>query len=1424
MLDKVTTAGSDQEVLTTPEAWSAFIEGELRATCEAYLAKPAFLIGHARTEQQTTADYAGRELLELVQNAADAATEIGGAGRVLIEVTHDALFVANTGQPFRKGGVTALMTAHTSDKPSRAARMIGAKGLGFRAILNWTEAPVISSGALEIGFSRTHALARVAELASLDSTIANHFSDASTEQPPLLVFPATGPVLETLADHKVRAMLRHTRSLRENGFDTVVAAPFRDSKTFQRAIAQASQFEPSFLLFVTALDSIQIRLPDQSERHWSKKIEGNGDVSLALHNGLDAAIQNWILRQKTGAVGSGDNARDYELAIALRLDEANKPGLLHSFFPTSLPLPFHGLFHATLELDSSRKTIKDDSELNTEVLAALGRFHAEVLYELRLRNRVKNPLAWLQAHQEFPAAITKVGLAAWSRAQQLPLIRCMDGEWRTASEARIGPPGYAAFLPQRLFGELAETNGGRLESVLRHNLKVEAVDPQQILVKLREGDLNLAERARAIVGIAKALPEDHHDRRLLLDIKGTVMPSTATAFPPPVDEGKRLGLPNWANARFIHPELWAELLTATPGNTVREKIHALRGFRVVEYSADTVIAALRGRVGELLKKNKSNPDRLHAEFLATVYTLHDRTRNRPAGLFRVRCKDGTWQDITMVHLSELYSQSGRINASLYAGHPQALIGTPAENGFGEATDDLAEFLTWLGINPWPRKVTEALPEKWQRTVIDALPEKFMVFDGNKSQELRRADLRWNHTIRAEHDTIFALKEILEAAPCDAILAWIAHDPRLDPLAPVPAFRVRAEGRSSGFAAFRPYQGSLPDILRMTLQSGLWLECHDNQRQAPQDAMIEPGVLAALFHVPRAVNPASEAEFGLTRAHWRRGLERAGVVRNLDDLPEAQVYRLLLSLPSRNVRPDVASKLFLQILEREAFEPDLGGPDRAAFFAHGQLPVQSSEGRVWSEREGVFYAHRDDLPSAARAHLTLIDLPSRRNAKQVAARFGVRPLHKESLEIRTRTLEELHGPDAVMLKDRFSSAKPYISALRRALSPEGAHLRRLESTELQVARRAEVEMHINGNRVVEELDPWKHSLVDGNLMITLDSSRSFNEVLDLGLHTIADGLAELFELQSGADFVPFLTASSEILRQSHLRRALPWQSDEELAALIRGSDAQYASPFAPEVDAATLAAGPAVASNNNRRDEIGPSSHSDERRIQKLSVNLAKAGDPTLELSVQPREAQHTLSPAESPATKRTLRVAGPTGQLSSKSHNLDLDRAADAEHWTAAFERTSGRFPELVAHLQGTLAFGCDYLSFDTEADRTAFRADPTRIDLVSRFIETKSGSVRFTDNEWAAASKLGERYFIYRLSFTPGKREYAQLTIVRNPLACAEAIRTERELLIERAIGREEFDLLSVASSPHVQPEKVAGSPTALGLREVDLLPSPEI
>jgi len=1382
----------------TREEWSSFIARELQATREAYLAKPAFLLGHSRSEQQTTADYAGRELLELVQNAADAAAEVGGLGKVLIQVTPSCLYVANTGQPFRTGGVTSLMTAHTSDKPTRAARMIGAKGLGFRAILNWTEAPLISSGPLEIGFSRDHAAAQVADLERQSPEIAKKLRSAKADSPPLLVFPAAGDALEEHLDIGTTGILNHVRTLRIQGYDTVVAAPFRDQRAYEKAIEQAREFEPSFLLFVSALHEIRIQLPEELERDWSieQDEEVDGDVKICLTSGTDTEIQTWILRQRQGTLGSGEAEREYELAIALRLDENCEAGCLHSFFPTSLPLPFTGLFHATLELASNRKTIEDGSSLNDAVLNALGVFYAEMLHELREDGRLNDePLDWLVAQGEFPEQLETIARATWRRACDLPLILGLDGQWRTAAESLIGPVGYAHFLPRRLFGELAAVEAKEIENLLREELEVPEIEPSELLERLRNSELEIDERARAIVGISSTLPEQHHDRRLLLDTKLKSMPKSAIPFPPPSRHDQRRNLPRWSSARFIYPELWGRLVEQADGSTLREKITSLKGFRVTEFSVEGVIQALRARLGELLKSKHPDPDRLQSEFLGELYALHDRKRQRPTGAIRVKCKDGSWQDIAAVHLSEAYGQCGMINAELYSTHPELLIDDPVGNGLPSEADDLEDFLLWLGINKWPRKTKEPLPKEWRDTVQRALPETFMVFDGSKSQELQRDALAWGYTLAADYETVQELGDILATAPCAAVLAWLSLDERMDALESTLHFKVLLRGRSSANAGFRPYNGPLPDVLREIVKRGEWLLCLDEQLHAPQDVMIAPGALASLFQVPQPPTPQDDERFGLVGPLWRRGLERAGVVRDLSDIPEDQIYRMLLDLPTRGIPLELASRFLLQLLERGSFDPERGGADREAFLQKGKVPILTQDGREWGARQETYYAHRDDLPKAVRSHLKLVDLPSRRNATQVAARFGIPALRKDSMNIRLRSVEQADGVVADALFTRFEQTKPFILALRNHLSPDQASLRRLKSLRLVIALRAEMELEAGGETIIDDLEPFKHSLdsTGQELTVTIDPSLHDDENFDLGLHAISDGIAELFELQAGSDFTTLLTASTQSLRMTHLLRALPALNEAEQEAVKSGIG--FIEPTGPtiSVDAHTLAQ--ALERAESEDDLSGSPTEADlaetdqDAALEDEPDRAAEAVSSELRLTATALTAGTGGVSSRERTDDITVRITGGTGPLAGRSS--DVDRAADAEHWSVAFEKSRGRVPLLVANLVGSGAYGCDCLSFRSEVDRDAFMNDPQRIELVERFIEAKSGTVRFTPNEWKMAEETGDRYYVYRISFADEKRERAQLTVVRNPASQSIALRVSHELIVDSVVARKIYELL---------------------------------
>lgn len=93
--------------------------------------------------------------MELLQNAADAAEGLTEGGKVLVRLHEGILTVANTGEPFTEAGLDSILYSNLSPKHGQQNK-IGAKGLGFRAVLGWAERVVIRSGGLHIASSKDY--------------------------------------------------------------------------------------------------------------------------------------------------------------------------------------------------------------------------------------------------------------------------------------------------------------------------------------------------------------------------------------------------------------------------------------------------------------------------------------------------------------------------------------------------------------------------------------------------------------------------------------------------------------------------------------------------------------------------------------------------------------------------------------------------------------------------------------------------------------------------------------------------------------------------------------------------------------------------------------------------------------------------------------------------------------------------------------------------------------------------------------------------------------------------------------------------------------------------------------------------------------------------------------------------------------------
>lgn len=166
----------------------------------AWAASPARFREDANAEADASA---GSPLVEIAQNAADAAVRAGVPGRLLVEVVDGTLYAANAGAPLDEAGVEALCHLRASAKTSGTGRY----GVGFKAVLSVTDSPAVFSRGLGVAWSRERTLEVVAAIPSLREEVERRRGEV-----PVMRLP-----WEAVPDEHAAALLRE--------WDTVVVLP-----------------------------------------------------------------------------------------------------------------------------------------------------------------------------------------------------------------------------------------------------------------------------------------------------------------------------------------------------------------------------------------------------------------------------------------------------------------------------------------------------------------------------------------------------------------------------------------------------------------------------------------------------------------------------------------------------------------------------------------------------------------------------------------------------------------------------------------------------------------------------------------------------------------------------------------------------------------------------------------------------------------------------------------------------------------------------------------------------------------------------------------------------------------------------------------------------------------------------------------------
>ncbi|WP_055623665.1 sacsin N-terminal ATP-binding-like domain-containing protein [Streptomyces sp. JHA19] len=225
-----------------------------RGVLDAWATSPARFREDANAEEDLVlGGYRDRLVVELAQNAADAAGRAGVPGRLRLTLREGVLVAANTGAPLDAAGVESLSTLRASAK--RDSEAVGRFGVGFAAVLAVTDEPAVVGRHGGVRWS-------LAEARELAQDTARHS-------------PGLGDEIRRRDGHVPLLRLPFAaEGTAPDPYDTVVILPLRDTAAADLAERLLGAVDDALLLALPGLEEVVVEIGDTAPRTLRRRADG----------------------------------------------------------------------------------------------------------------------------------------------------------------------------------------------------------------------------------------------------------------------------------------------------------------------------------------------------------------------------------------------------------------------------------------------------------------------------------------------------------------------------------------------------------------------------------------------------------------------------------------------------------------------------------------------------------------------------------------------------------------------------------------------------------------------------------------------------------------------------------------------------------------------------------------------------------------------------------------------------------------------------------------------------------------------------------------------------------------------------------------------------------------------------------------------
>ncbi|MGW4228221.1 sacsin N-terminal ATP-binding-like domain-containing protein [Streptomyces sp. NPDC004980] len=438
-----------------------------RGVLDAWGAGPARFREDANAEEDLVlGGYRDRLVVELAQNAADAAARAGVPGRLRLTL-HAAgdgpavLAAANTGAPLDATGVESLSTLRASAKREGHESSVGRFGVGFAAVLAVSDEPAVIGrhGGVRWSLAEARDLARQAAVGSPGLGDELRRRDGHV---PLLRLPL--PAEGTAPD----------------GYDTVVVLPLRDGVAEDLVGRLLAGVDDALLLTLTGLDEIVIEAPDGVRTLHRSQHGPYTHVDDSTHG-----LHRWRTVARHGSVEPSlladrpveERLRPYwSVTWAVPVGEDGAPEsprtapVVHAPTPTDEPLGVPALLIVSLPLDTTRRH-PAPGPLTDFLVQRAADAYAELLagwepVSITTIALVPGPLGKGQLDGELRAAILERLPRIAFLEPAAPRDPAAEPAWEDWEDAGAGAPRQATAALRPIEAEVVEGVGAETVRVL----------------------------------------------------------------------------------------------------------------------------------------------------------------------------------------------------------------------------------------------------------------------------------------------------------------------------------------------------------------------------------------------------------------------------------------------------------------------------------------------------------------------------------------------------------------------------------------------------------------------------------------------------------------------------------------------------------------------------------------------------------------------------------------------------------------------------------------------------------------------------------------------------------------------------------------------------------------------------------------------